>query len=50
MLLIKILSYGDQFSPAELNQAVSFVRCAFLSYIDADLDIDYVIANIISAN
>jgi hypothetical protein len=29
---------------------VAFVRCAFLSYIDPDLDIDYVIANIISAN
>jgi len=50
VLLIKILSYGDQFSPGELNQAVAFVRCAFLSYIDPDLDIDYVIANIVSAN
>lgn len=47
VLLIKILSYGDQYSPADLSQAVSFVRSAFLTYVDADMDIDYLIANII---
>ena len=50
VLLIKILSYGDSYSTGELFQAVAFVRCAFISYIDPEFDVDFVIANIVAAN
>ena len=49
MLLVKILYYCDCYSPAELLQAINFVKCAFLSYIDPDLDLDFIIASIIAA-
>ena len=49
MLLIKILSYGEQFQPSDLKAAVAFVKCAFLTYIDRDFDMDYVIASIVQA-
>ena len=47
VLLVKILSYGDHYSFSDLQQAVNFIKCAFLSYVDPDLDLDYIVANII---
>lgn len=49
VLLIKILSYGENFKPQDLKAAVEFVKGAFLTYVDKDIDLDYVIASIISA-
>jgi len=49
VLLVKILSYGDCYTPSDLNQAVAFIKCAFLSYTDPDLDLDLVVASIIQA-
>lgn len=49
MLLIKILSYGEQFQPADLKAAVAFVKCAFLTYTDKDFDLQFVIASIVQA-
>jgi hypothetical protein len=49
VLLIKILSYGEQFQPADLSVAVAFVKCAFLTYVDKDFDLQYVIASIVQA-
>lgn len=49
VLLIKILSYGEQFLASDLSAAVAFVKCAFLTYVDQDLDIEFVIASIIQA-
>jgi hypothetical protein len=30
--------------PADLNAAVAFVKCAFLTYVDKEFDIEFVIA------
>jgi hypothetical protein len=49
VLLIKILSYGEQFLPSDLTAAIAFVKCAFLTYVDKDLDLDYIMASIVAA-
>ena len=44
VLLVKILSYGDCYTANDLTQAVSFIKCVFLSYTDPNLDMDYILA------
>jgi len=48
VLLIKILSHCDIYHASELRQAINFVKCAFLCYIDPELDLNFIIANIVS--
>lgn len=48
VLLVKILSYGDCYTANDLTQAVSFIKCVFLSYTDPNLDMDYILAQIVS--
>jgi len=49
VILIRHMGYPDNYSPSELMHAIDFVKCAFLSYIDPDINIEFILASIVAS-
>lgn len=49
VILIRHMGYPDSYTPCQLMQAIDFVKCAFLSYIDPNLNVDFILAAIVAS-